>query len=269
MLSRDEQQPLDPEDPWCPGSPIGLGAPRWPSNDNLSAIPSWHPKLTVARLFVIFATISLGIAKAATSYRGDASIPVTLEWVMTIVVFVMFLIFNNLESRQDARPKWFFQFDTLDLVWRLLRMYQTEEIDTHLLLKPRYPPITGYRILVTSCVVSLGSLKAGLSYQGKSTEATTTEWVLGVVLTVSLYYLGLYEASATRVLPILFEEDFSKQSTSGIQLTMQAIDRKLSTLAVSLGSALSGDLPFLPMDILLGMGNAFLWTREDPTLTLL
>jgi hypothetical protein len=130
----------------------------------------------------------------------------------------------------------------MGLVWSLLRSlsirpprYQTEEIDTNLLLKPKYPPITGYRILVTSCVVGLGSLKAGLSFSGKSTEPTTIEWVLGVVFTVvcvyqslhvircdflscdilyRFYFLGLYEASSTRILPLLFEVDYTKQGES-------------------------------------------------------
>ncbi|KAH6907487.1 hypothetical protein BKA70DRAFT_1489507 [Coprinopsis sp. MPI-PUGE-AT-0042] len=204
MSNHNEPYTPESDDAWAPGSPIELDVPPWPQNGDLDVISSWHPKLTGARLFVIFTTIGLGTAKAATSYRGDTIAPVTIEWVMTIVLFILFLVLNNLESKEDARPKWFFKFDTLDLVWRLLRRlsfrsprYQTDEIDTNLLLKPKYPPITGYRIL------------AGLSFKGKSTEPTTIEF----------YYLGLYEASTTRVLPLLFEEDYSKQ----VLYTTQAI----------------------------------------------
>ncbi|KAH6889596.1 hypothetical protein BKA70DRAFT_1329308 [Coprinopsis sp. MPI-PUGE-AT-0042] len=200
--------------------PIELDVPPWPESSNL-VTSSWHPKLTGARLLVIFATIGLGTAKAVTAYRGDTIAPVTIEWVMTIVLFIIFLIFNNVESREDARPRWLFKLDTMNLVWRFLRRisirpprYQTEEVDTRLLLKPKHPPITGYRFLVTLCVVGVGSLKAALSFKGKSTEPTTIEWVFGVVITVVFYCLGLYEASTTRVLPLLFEEDYGKQLLS-------------------------------------------------------
>ncbi|KAH6899378.1 hypothetical protein BKA70DRAFT_1314245 [Coprinopsis sp. MPI-PUGE-AT-0042] len=182
-------------------SPIELDVPPWPESSNPVTSP-WHPKLTGARLLAIFATIGLGTAKAVTAYRGDTIAPVTIEWFMTIVLFIIFLIFNNVESREDARPRWLFKLDIMNLV------------DTRLLLKPKHPPITGYRFLVTLCVVGVGSLKAALSFKGKSTEPTTIEWVFGVIITVSFYCLGLYEASTTRVLPLLFEEDYGKQLLS-------------------------------------------------------
>ncbi|KAH6907450.1 hypothetical protein BKA70DRAFT_1044551, partial [Coprinopsis sp. MPI-PUGE-AT-0042] len=71
-----------------------------------------------------------------------------------------------------------------------------------------HPPLTGYRLLVTSLTVTFGALKAELTYLGRSTEAGTLEWTFGTIITVFLYCLGLYEASSTRVMPWLFERDY-------------------------------------------------------------
>lgn len=49
---------------------------------------AWHPKLTLYRLLVIFSTIGLGAAKAATSYLNLTYASITLEWVLTVVVFL-------------------------------------------------------------------------------------------------------------------------------------------------------------------------------------
>ena len=189
--------------------PLELDSRPWPESASTVIATRWHPKLTGVRLLVIVTTIVLGTAKAAMTYQGDTVAPVTIEWVITIVVFIMyepfvcsvsrrpltmfrFLVLGALEAREDAWPKWFFKLDSMDLVWWLLRRisvrpprYQTEEADSNLLFKPKHPALTGYRILVTLCVVGLGTLKAGLSYRGNSTEPTTIEWVLGVVITVA------------------------------------------------------------------------------------
>ena len=63
-------------------------------------------------------------------------------------------------------------------------VYDTEERSMELLLKPRQPSITGYRILVSASAVSFGITKAFLSYQGLDTAPTTVEWVYGVLITV-------------------------------------------------------------------------------------
>ncbi|KAH6907458.1 hypothetical protein BKA70DRAFT_1223287 [Coprinopsis sp. MPI-PUGE-AT-0042] len=193
----------------------------WSRDDDYRpvAIPAWHPKLTGSRLFVIFTTLSLGTAKAVLAMaEGDSSVvaPVTIEWVSSTLIFVIFLVLGNLETRDHVRPKWFFQQDALELLWNFLDnlsirppTYTTDEMDTNLLLKPRYPPITGYRLLVTFLTVGFGVSKAVLSYQGKSTGPVTLEWIFGAFITAFLYYLGLFEASSTRVLPWLFEEDFT------------------------------------------------------------
>ena len=63
-------------------------------------------------------------------------------------------------------------------------MYDTEERPTDLLLKPKQPSVTGYRILVSASAVSFGMTKAFLSYRGLDTAPTTVEWVYGVMITV-------------------------------------------------------------------------------------
>ncbi|KDQ50626.1 hypothetical protein JAAARDRAFT_581279 [Jaapia argillacea MUCL 33604] len=87
--------------------------------------------------------------------------------------------------------------------------YRTDERSTVMLIRSLHPPITGYRFLVTITAVCFGLAKAVLSYLGYSTAPNTVDWVFGVLVTISLYWLGLYEASATEVLPALFETDYT------------------------------------------------------------
>jgi hypothetical protein len=49
----------------------------------------WHPKITIYRLVVLLTTVCLGVGKAITSARGVVVVPVTLEWVSGVVVFVL------------------------------------------------------------------------------------------------------------------------------------------------------------------------------------
>ena len=51
--------------------------------------PAWHPKLTLYRLLVIFFTVGLGAAKAATSYLNLTYASITLEWILSVVVFLV------------------------------------------------------------------------------------------------------------------------------------------------------------------------------------
>jgi len=50
--------------------------------------PSWHPKLTLYRLLVIFSTVGLVAAKGATSYLNLTYASITLEWILSVVVFL-------------------------------------------------------------------------------------------------------------------------------------------------------------------------------------
>ncbi|KAH6907466.1 hypothetical protein BKA70DRAFT_1283082 [Coprinopsis sp. MPI-PUGE-AT-0042] len=180
--------------------------PQPHTHDSVSAVPAWHPKLTVSRLLVIALTIGLGTAKAITAYRGETIAPVTIEWITSTL---RYLVMSTLELSHNPKPAWLFQYDTLDVVWSLAKtlsfqppIYETEEITVELLVKPRHAPITLYRLMVSLSALGFGLLKAALSYLGKTLEPTTVDWILGVVVTIgwvllcfskSLYCLGLYE----------------------------------------------------------------------------
>ncbi|KAH6893993.1 hypothetical protein BKA70DRAFT_796542 [Coprinopsis sp. MPI-PUGE-AT-0042] len=179
------------------------------------AAPSWRPNLTISRSLLMVATLALGTAKAATAYTGGTIVPATLELVMATVVFTMFLLFSSLETREAIQPRWFFKDDVIHLLRGkpLIKppSYQTVQADANLFFKPPHPPITGYRLLVSCLVFGFGLFKATLSYLGRTTEATTTELVFGTAITISLYYLGLYEESPTRLMPSLFERNYARQ----------------------------------------------------------
>jgi hypothetical protein len=51
--------------------------------------PAWHPKLTLYRLLMIFSTIGLGTAKAVTSYLNLTHASITLEWILSVVLFLV------------------------------------------------------------------------------------------------------------------------------------------------------------------------------------
>lgn len=85
---------------------------------------------------------------------------------------------------------WFFKVDYLDYLWDFLhtfayihRPYYTNEEDNspHILPSGR-PPLTGYRLLVTSTVFIVGMTKSALVYGNRQTEATTVECVFGVFI---------------------------------------------------------------------------------------
>lgn len=66
--------------------------------------------------------------------------------------------------------------------------YDTEERTLELLIKPKHPPVTGYRIIVSAAAFSFGMTKATLSYRGQQTAPTAVEWAYGVVVTVMCVY---------------------------------------------------------------------------------
>lgn len=58
-------------------------------SEQLTATSSWHPKLTGYRLMVIVLTVGFGLSKAILTYRGESIAPTTLEWVFSVVVFLL------------------------------------------------------------------------------------------------------------------------------------------------------------------------------------
>jgi len=70
--------------------------------------------------------------------------------------------------------------------------------------------LTGYRLLNIVLIFSIGVAKAVLTYQGKSTAPTTLDWVLGVLLAIILYWLGIYERVDLPILFWFFHRDYSE-----------------------------------------------------------
>ncbi|TEB27244.1 hypothetical protein FA13DRAFT_1578794, partial [Coprinellus micaceus] len=69
------------------------------------------------------------------------------------------------------------------------------------------PFITGYRVLVSAMAISFGTAKAYLSYRGKEGAPKAVEWVYGAIVSLSFYWLGLYEDSPRGEFPWLFDAD--------------------------------------------------------------
>ncbi|KIM34928.1 hypothetical protein M413DRAFT_37682, partial [Hebeloma cylindrosporum] len=70
------------------------------------------------------------------------------------------------------------------------------------------PKIMLYRLLVISTTISLGSAKAVAVFYGKSYVSITIEWIAGVVVSILLYILGLYENNPFNMMPYLFEANY-------------------------------------------------------------
>ncbi|KIK00152.1 hypothetical protein K443DRAFT_679419 [Laccaria amethystina LaAM-08-1] len=174
-----------------------------PDNDPVR----WHPKITIYRLLVLLTTICLGVGKAITSARGAVLVPVTLEWVSGVAVFILLYGVGSYDEDHRQRMKWLFNKDLAAYLWPI--SYRTDEVDLpagfHL---SRRPPITGYRIVVTASVLLFGLAKAMLGYLGCSVAANTVDWIYGVVVTSGLYCLGLYENNSLDLFSAFFAIDY-------------------------------------------------------------
>jgi hypothetical protein len=49
----------------------------------------WHPKISPYRLMVFSTPLVIGTAKAISSQKGNATVPITLEWIYGVVVFLV------------------------------------------------------------------------------------------------------------------------------------------------------------------------------------
>ncbi|KAJ2933426.1 hypothetical protein H1R20_g3676, partial [Candolleomyces eurysporus] len=186
----------------------------------LASNVSWHPKVTAYRLTFVSVTIGLGTAKAVKS--SDSAVSVTIEWVSGVVILLLAFFLSQYEIKDTAKPYWFFKADMMNGVRTLFRpfgikipQYETDERTLDLLIKPKHPPVTGYRIIVTAAAILFGMTKAMLSYRGEQTGPMTVEWAYGIVVTVILYWLGLYETSSSDVMPWLFTTNYSSQVATG------------------------------------------------------
>ncbi|KDR82207.1 hypothetical protein GALMADRAFT_152949 [Galerina marginata CBS 339.88] len=165
---------------------------------------SWYPKITPFRLLNILIPISTATAKAVTSFRGNSTVPETLEWISGVVVFL--LLFHAGYYESDQKPPrclaWAFETDCMDYLWRLLGFFYIP--------RPHYnsversdplPTSTLYRHLVVNCFVSFGLTKAWLNGSGFSAASIWVEWLLA-----GLYIAGLYENNSVGIWPTFFEE---------------------------------------------------------------
>ncbi|KIM40704.1 hypothetical protein M413DRAFT_166535 [Hebeloma cylindrosporum] len=215
---------------------------------------SWHPKLTLYRLLVILSTVGLAAAKTATSCLNLTFASITLEWISGVVVFIFCHILGAYEETTNPYFAWLFNFDCMECLWDFQEKlvgfrptYISHEIDPRLQAVATHPAVTGYRIIVTVLVASLGMTKSVLLYGQEPTEATTVECVFGVGIVTCLYWLGLYEASSTKAYPKLFHVDYSGGSSSYIRETAIVF---LHLLAILFCSALSYGFYLLTASIL-------------------
>jgi len=186
-------------------------------SERSASTSTWHPKLTGYRLIVIVLTVGCGLSKAILSYKGKTITPITLEWVFGVVIFLVLYWLGLYENHDPRVMPWLFETDYASYLWRFIALifscrtpsYRTDERSVVMLIKKRHPPITGYRILLSATTIGFGLVKSILAYRGLSTAPTTVDWVFAVVVTASLYWLGLYESSSTEVLPSLFETDYA------------------------------------------------------------
>jgi len=176
------------------------------AGSSLDSNLSWHPKLTLYRLLVIVSTVGLAVAKTATSYLNLTFASITLEWILGVVVFLLwvlsipiFLTLNDLrwlsfhllgayEETTNRYLAWLFNVDYMEYLWAFLETltgfrrpdYISDEIDARHRATGIHPPVTGYRIIVTVVVASVGMTKSALLYGQQPMEATTVECVFGV-----------------------------------------------------------------------------------------
>lgn len=104
--------------------------------------------------------------------------------------------------------------------------------------EPRPPllvKLTGYRLLNIFIITAVIAWKAVLSYQGQSLVPMALDWIIGGVLTLGLWWLGLYESVEPPVLHWLFARDYSRAIARGM---MKGIAGALIGLLLSSGCAL-------------------------------
>ncbi|KIM40766.1 hypothetical protein M413DRAFT_446149 [Hebeloma cylindrosporum] len=184
----------------------------------------WHPRITPYRLLVLVVTVSFGMTKAVLTYKDETIIPITLEWIAGVVVS-LFLFFLGIYESGNAVPRylsWMFEPDCMDVVWRILRIisiprpyYTSEELDVVRVPHDNYPPVSGYRILVSMLVITFGIGKAACAYFGLPTAANSVDWTFGVVATSILYVLGLYENNTVDFWPAFFATDYTDTLLNG------------------------------------------------------
>ena len=106
-------------------------------------------------------------------------------------------ILGTYELAYTHRMAWFFGVDYLDYLWNFLYRftgihrpnYTSDEDDSGGIFFSDRPPVTGYRLLVTSTIFVVGMTKSVLVYGNRQTDATSLECVVGVFGGIG--YVGL------------------------------------------------------------------------------
>ena len=60
-----------------------------PTQAHNAQTQGWHPKITPYRLVVISTTLCLGTAKAVLTQQGRSIAPITIEWIMGVVLVLV------------------------------------------------------------------------------------------------------------------------------------------------------------------------------------
>ncbi|KIM49829.1 hypothetical protein M413DRAFT_116606 [Hebeloma cylindrosporum] len=197
--------------------PIIRDAPTRVSNPH----SRWHPRITVYRLLVVSTTISLGSAKAVATFYGKSYVSTTIEWVAGVAVFSLLFMLGWFEESPLEYPKlaWMFDCDLVHFFLGLFKKdpkYTSEGRQLHIRRHDGpHPLITSYRLIVSCSVFTFGMVKAYLSYAGLVGAANVLDWTFGILVTSTLYVLGLYENNPANMMPYFFERHFDKEFYSG------------------------------------------------------
>ncbi|KAF4613965.1 hypothetical protein D9613_007972 [Agrocybe pediades] len=165
----------------------------------------WHPRLTPYRLCILTTTLGFGTAKAIATQKGSTVLPITLEWISGVVLFIAFFFTGKYDSQSNTGTgahtywSWIFRMDCMEFVWSLFSrfgyrrpLYSSEEKEL-VPEKGEGPPVTLYRLMVSFSALSFGIAKATLSYHGRSTSANWVDWALGAFfssLYVNIFHVG-------------------------------------------------------------------------------
>jgi len=104
------------------------------------------------------------------------------------LLWVSFHLLGAYEETSNRYLTWLFNVDYLEYFWACLEKitcfkranYISDELDARHQMMGIDPLVTGYRIIVTVVVASIGMTKSALLYGQEPMEATTVECVFGV-----------------------------------------------------------------------------------------
>jgi len=128
-----------------------------------------------------YSRVDSGSGSVLVVSLGDSVAYNDLHWVS-------FHLLGTYEETSNQYFTWLFNFDCMEYLWVFLEnltrfsrpYYISDEIDARHQATGIHPPLTGYRILVTVVVASVGMTKSALLYGQRPIEATTVECIFGV-----------------------------------------------------------------------------------------